>query len=346
MRRLRVPGIARAAESEPAPGTRRLLMRVGVAALVVMVGAGVTVAYLVRDPSPVGYWRSAAAQDGYDRHYARAFAALPVPARTLDVPTSFGYARVYEFPGPADRPPAIPIFLLPGRSSGTPMWSRNLPDLAQQRTVYAVDAIGDAGRSVQTRPITSAADQAQWIDDVLSALDLARVHLVGHSFGGWTAANYATRFPGRVASLSLLEPVFVFAGLRWQMYLVSIPASIPFLPPSWRSAMLKNIGGSADIDPGDATAAMIDAGLSGYAAKLPTPEQISAEQLDGLIVPTYVALGGASTMSDADAAATVAAETLRDATVRVWSHASHSLPMEVAEQLDGELLAFMANHDR
>jgi pimeloyl-ACP methyl ester carboxylesterase len=35
------------------------------------------------------------------------------------------------------------------------------------------------------------------------------VHLVGHSFGGWLAANYAVRDPERLASLSLLEPVFL-----------------------------------------------------------------------------------------------------------------------------------------
>lgn len=225
------------------------------------------------------------------------------------------------------------------------MWSQNLPDLAKQRTVYAIDAIGDAGQSVQTRPITNANDQAIWIDETLTALGLSKVHLVGHSFGGWTAANYAIHFPGRLATMSLLEPVFVFGGLRWQMYLKSIPASMPFLPASWRNAMLESIGGTDSIDPDDPTAAMIDAGLAGYAAKLPTPQQPTTEQLTGLDVPTYVALGGASAMNDADAAATVARETLHNPTVRLWPLASHSLPMEVAAQLDGELLSFMADHD-
>lgn len=39
-----------------------------------------------------------------------------------------------------------------------PPW--NLPDLAAERTVYAIDALGDAGLSVQTRAIANGADQA------------------------------------------------------------------------------------------------------------------------------------------------------------------------------------------
>ena len=324
---------------------RPILKRAAVVLAVTTAVAGLGVAYLLRDPAPVGYWRSSAARDTYDHYYARAFDGLPSPIRTLDLPTGFGFVRVYEFRGATARQDATPVVLLPGRSSGTPMWSRNLRDLVDARTVYAMDAIGDAGQSVQSRPITDAADQATWIDDALGVLKLDRVHLVGHSFGGWSAATYATRYPARLATLSLLEPVFVFAGLRWQMYVASLPASIPFLPASWRNAMLKTIGGVGDIDREDPVVAMIDAGFSGYAAKLPTPKQLTMDQLTRLDVPTYVALGGASTMHDARTAAVVARRTLPEGIVRVWPGASHSLPMEVAGELDGELLQFMSSHD-
>lgn len=319
--------------------------RTAVALAVVLVLAGSASVALLRDPSPVGYWRSIEARDGYDRYYAHALGILPNPVRTLDLSTSFGFVRVYEFRGRTARADATPAVLLPGRSSGTPMWSRNLSDLSDERTVYALDAIGDAGQSVQTRPITGADDQAAWIDETLDALHLARVHLVGHSFGGWTAANYATRLPARLATVSLLEPVFVFSGLRWQVYVTSLPASIPFLPAVWRRAMLRNVGGTQSIDPDDPVAAMIDAGLTGYAAKLPIPKQLTPDQLTHLDVPTYVALGGQSAMHDAQAAAAVARTTLPEATVRVWPAATHSLPMEVAGELDGELAQFMADHE-
>ena len=106
----------------------------------------------------------------------------------------------------------IPVVLLPGRTSGVPMWASNLPDLAAARTTYALDALGDAGLSVQIRPISDGADQADWLDQVLAQLPVRSVHLLGHSFGGWLAANYAVRHPERVQTLTLLDPVFVFQG--------------------------------------------------------------------------------------------------------------------------------------
>jgi pimeloyl-ACP methyl ester carboxylesterase len=50
-------------------------------------------------------------------------------------------------------------------------------------------------------------DLALWYDDVLAALDLGPVAVVGHSFGGMAAAELAAHAPHRVASLVLVAPV-------------------------------------------------------------------------------------------------------------------------------------------
>ncbi|MEO0912839.1 MAG: alpha/beta hydrolase [Pseudomonadota bacterium] len=53
--------------------------------------------------------------------------------------------------------------------------------------------------------------QMQAVEDALSCLPQAPVHLVGHSFGATVALRLALRHPGRVRSLTLIEPVyFVF----------------------------------------------------------------------------------------------------------------------------------------
>jgi pimeloyl-ACP methyl ester carboxylesterase len=64
---------------------------------------------------------------------------------------------------------------------------------------------------------TPAADWLEGFDDlvlhyrdVLDALELDRVHLVGFSLGGWIAANMAIFYPDRLKSLTLIAP----AGLR------------------------------------------------------------------------------------------------------------------------------------
>jgi len=135
----------------------------------------------------VGHFRSAAGRAEYVRAYDAALADLPAPDRTVDVTTSFGTVRVYAWrrPGTQGR---TPVVLLPGRSSGVPMWGENIPDFIKTHPVYAFDALGDVGRSIQSAPLVSPVDQAVWVDETLAGLKLERVHLVGHSFGGSTAA--------------------------------------------------------------------------------------------------------------------------------------------------------------
>ena len=65
------------------------------------------------------------------------------------------------------------------------------------------------GRSEMPSWLSSVSDLAFFYLDVLSALDLRSVHLVGHSLGGWTAAEIAIRNTSRLRSLSLLAPAGV-----------------------------------------------------------------------------------------------------------------------------------------
>ncbi|MGD3153453.1 alpha/beta fold hydrolase [Tsukamurella tyrosinosolvens] len=314
----------------------RRVAAIGLAAAAVLAGVG---AYLVRDPSPVGYWRSAAARAGYLERYDRAFRDLPAPAGTRDVRTGFGIVRAYRFGAP--RPGEAPVLLVPGRSSGVPMWADVLARLGD-REVYAVDALGDAGMSVQDRPLAGSEDQAAWLVEAMTALGLGRVHLVGHSFGAWSAANLATRHPDRVATLTLWEPILVLAGLRWQMYVATLPSALPFLPESWRRKGLASIGGAAEADTANSPiGAMIDAGAAGYRAALPTPAQPDDAALARLTMPVFVGLGGRSAVTDTTAAAE-RARALPNATVRVWPDGTHSLPMEHPDELLAELSALIA----
>ncbi|MBS3695706.1 alpha/beta fold hydrolase [Rhodococcus qingshengii] len=284
----------------------------------------------MRDPSPVGYWRSASARATYLARYDLAFRECPEATEMRDVRTEFGIVRVYRYG--ISRAGVVPVVLVPGRSSGAPMWADTLSRLGN-REAYAIDALGDAGKSVQDRPLGGAGDQAAWLDEALTGLGLTRVHLIGHSFGGWSAANLASRHPERVATLTLWEPILVLAGLRWQMYVATLPSALPFLPESWRRKGLESIGGVKEgkviTSP---VAAMIDAGAAGYRAALPTPVQFDDAALARLSMPTFVGLGAQSAVTDAEAAARTA-RTLPNATVRVWPGGTHSLPMQYPDEL-------------
>lgn len=208
-----------------------------------------------------------------------------------------------------------------------------------------MDALGDAGLGEQTAEIGDNQDQASWIDQTFETIGLSRIHLVGHSFGGYLAANYASLKPQRVASLSLLEPVFVFQGLNWKIFLKSIPAAIPLMPDSWHDKLLESVAGVDEIDESDPVAQMISTGQEFYHNDLPQPRRITPEKMASWPFPVYVAMAEKSTLHDPEAAVEVARKNVKDVVAKVWPNATHSLPMEYPEVIDQEILDFISRAD-
>jgi hypothetical protein len=143
----------------------------------------------------VGAFRDSAAMDRYLASYDEAMRDMPTPQRTLDVRTDYGVVRVYRFHGENDN--ATPLLLLPGTQSGTPVWADNMAGLLKHRSVYALDLLGEPGRSVQARPIDGNEHKAAWLHQVLAQLPESGFHLVGLSIGGWTATNLAVHSRAR-----------------------------------------------------------------------------------------------------------------------------------------------------
>ena len=128
------------------------------------------------------------------------------------------------------------------------------------------------------------ADQAAWIHQVLVRQAPRGAHIVGHSFGGATAAAYARHYPTEVRSLTLLEPVFTFSYPSARLMAWTMVASLPGLPTGWRNHALGRIGGT-DYDPTEPMARMIDAGTHHYDAHLPTPSLLSDDDARALTMP-------------------------------------------------------------
>lgn len=282
-------------------------------------------------PPDVGHFRTQEGKSEYQSAYAAAMRELPPPTATHDIDTRFGTVRAYEWSNQRTKGEQ-PVVLIPGRSSGVPMWQANVSDFAQHRRVIAFDALGDAGLSVQSVPLANMTNQAAWIHDVLSRLAPHGAHVVGHSFGGTTAAAYAMAYPTDVASLALLEPVFTFAYPPPSMMWWSIVASLPFLPEGVRENALAHIGGEDD-DGEDPLARMIAAGAKHYSAELPTPRPLSEEDGRRLTMPVYVAIAGADSVAGGEGAAQRARAILPAGVVQTWPTATHSLPMQEADAL-------------
>jgi len=98
-----------------------------------------------------------------------------------------------------------PIILLHGFGGDRQTWLNIQTGLAPQKRSLAFDLPGH-GEALDWPKIGHAGISAKAVSQSLEALDLKRVHLVGHSMGGAVAALVALRSPELVASLTLLAP--------------------------------------------------------------------------------------------------------------------------------------------
>jgi abhydrolase domain-containing protein 6 len=99
-----------------------------------------------------------------------------------------------------------PVVLLHGFGASADSWNRFAKPLTKRYRVIAPD---QAGWGASTR-IESASyaypAQVERLHQFLSALGLKRIHLVGHSMGGFIASAYAARYPDEIITLGLIAP--------------------------------------------------------------------------------------------------------------------------------------------
>src|ERR1700683_4714629 len=117
-------------------------------------------------------------------------------ARNIEVPGGFAAtpviftgegAPVLYFHGPFDQE-----------------WYEFLDDLAAYRRVYAPAHAG-AEQTEDLDQLDGLSDLVLYYDDLFDRLGLDRGDLIGHSFGGMVAAEYAATFRDRVRQLVLID---------------------------------------------------------------------------------------------------------------------------------------------
>ena len=89
--------------------------------------------------------------------------------------------------------------------AGIPGWLPFFARLAEKYEVVVPEHPG-FGKSDNPAWIRNVGDVAMYYLDFLDGLDAPRVHLVGHSLGGWLAAELAVRNCSRLATLTLIAP--------------------------------------------------------------------------------------------------------------------------------------------
>ncbi|WP_030455444.1 alpha/beta fold hydrolase [Herbidospora cretacea] len=288
----------------------------------------------MRVPDRPSAFTSDSARDRYYAVYDRAFGELwPVPVDAIDVETRAGSVRTYRA-GPAE---GDPVVLVAGAGGNALAWYRYIEPLARTRPVLAVDPLGEAGRSVQTRTLATGAVVGGWLTDVLAAVGAERTHVAGFSSGSMIAVEQQLGGGGRVAALTLVDPggfaPITGRFIRW----ATAGAVGSTLPRTLRHRLAGVVGNGVLRE--DGLVSLMRAGWSFRRRVLITPPYTD-EQIRELSVPVQVLLGARSALLDAQAVAARLADVVPSWRVEIVPGTGHSLPVEAPDLVAERILAF------
>ena len=125
---------------------------------------------------------------------------VPGSAVELQRITIHGHERAFVKLGQG---PAL--LLLHGLGCDHTTWLPVIHDLARHYTVIAPDLLGH-GVSAKPRADYSVGGYANGMRDLLTVLNIDKVTVVGHSFGGGVAMQFAYQFPERTERMILVAP--------------------------------------------------------------------------------------------------------------------------------------------
>jgi pimeloyl-ACP methyl ester carboxylesterase len=156
--------------------------------------------YFVPTARPAGVRSARRAGDGYGETAQPDWRAIDW-SRHLHRATVDGAEINYVDIGSGAHEPVVFVHGLGGQWQN---WLENVPRVAQDRRVIALDLPG-FGLSPMPREEITISRYGRWVDALCKQLELGRVDLVGNSMGGYIAAEVAIQFRERVDRLILVS---------------------------------------------------------------------------------------------------------------------------------------------
>jgi pimeloyl-ACP methyl ester carboxylesterase len=121
------------------------------------------------------------------------------------------------------------LVLLHGIAGSSSTWVPVMRLMHHEYTVLAPDFLGH-GESAKPTGDYSLGNHASAVRDFLELLDIERATVVGQSFGGGVAMQFAYQFPERCDRLVLVDAGGLGREVNWILRLLSLPAAEYVMP--------------------------------------------------------------------------------------------------------------------
>lgn len=248
-----------------------------------------------------------------------------------------------------------PVALLHAGIADSRMWDDVLPALAERHRVLRYDLAGFGDSPLGAEPLSSTED----LEAVLDEFGVERAALVGVSFGGRVAVEFAVERPQRVSALLLVAPAL--RGHEWSRAVSEAgeeedeafergdyAAAAEAMVRTWVVGPRRD---EADVDPSVAArvremsvrsyelyAEALASGIEPAEATPPDPP--ASERLGDIDVPTLVLVGDADVPDMLQIADRLEAGIPRARKV-VWEGVAHLPPLERPREFERLALDFL-----
>lgn len=225
------------------------------------------------------------------------------------------------------------------------MWQPNLAALSQDYRTYALDTIGDLGKSILNHldvyPRNGPA-YSDWLTDVFNEFGIEQADIIGSSMGGWIAMNHAIHAPERVKRMVLLGPMGLpswWTTLKVMSHLWSV-----FLFPT-RSNIDRITRWALGDDPKvqEAYAGFIRMGAKNWKSlRVAPPLNLTNDQLRRIKATTLLILGERdNVIGNAIEVGNRANRLISNVQVEIISDAGHMMSTEKPEFVNERILSFL-----
>jgi pimeloyl-ACP methyl ester carboxylesterase len=111
-----------------------------------------------------------------------------------------------------ERGKGVAVLFVHGTLGDYSVWDAQLGPFAQTYRAVAYSRRYNYPNTTKLQPKHSAVVEADDLAALIKKLDLGKVHIVGHSYGGYTALFLGVAHPELVRTLTLAEPPIVWTG--------------------------------------------------------------------------------------------------------------------------------------
>lgn len=218
--------------------------------------------------------------------YDAKLAKWPTPYEIIEVQTKYGKTSIIAS-GDTNN---TPVFLVHPMGLTATVWLSNVAELSKKYRVYAINTIGDLGKS-ELKDFNyypkNGKNYSEWLNEIMTELQIDICDVVAASMGGWIAMNFAIHSPDKINHLVLLGPMGIKANTFGVM---SRLFKIIFFPTQKNKEAITKwvLGDSQKVN--DELAVYMNTALN-CEGRLPTPKHIKKRQLEKIDAKTFLILG-------------------------------------------------------